>query len=194
MAFISSDEDTSYRAIERGTTRSGLKRRTNNDDLPHRPRSLEKGGSEDREGKKATKVSPEIGGPDTITNENSTDHAFTKNGKLSDQTRIRKSQPIPTSIRHTLVGGSNNTTTPRLNTDDTVRDAHESTVQNTSTARVPDTKRNIPVANYDFIKAPSHPIPRTGDDAKDISNSEKLLKALTDDQGGISHAVKSDKF
>ena len=123
MAFISSDEDTSYRAIERGTTRSGLKRRTNNDDLPHRPRSLEKGGSEDREGKKATKVSPEIGGPDTITNGNSTDHALTKSGKLSNQTRIRKSQPIPTSIRHTLVGGSNNTTTPRLNTDDTVHDA-----------------------------------------------------------------------
>ena len=45
MAFISSDEETSYRAIERGTTRSGLKRRTNNDDLPHRPRSLEKGGT-----------------------------------------------------------------------------------------------------------------------------------------------------
>ena len=95
MAFISSDEDTSYRAIERGTTRSGLKRRTNNDDLPHRPCSLEKGGSEDREGKKATKVSPEIGGPDTITNENSTDHALTKNGKLSDQHELEKVSQYP---------------------------------------------------------------------------------------------------
>ena len=103
---------------------------------------------------------------------------------------IGKNQPIPTSIIHTLVGGSITTTPPRLNTDDTVRDAQESTVQDTSTARVPDTERNIPVANYDFIKAPSHPIPRTGEDAKDISNSEKLLKALADDQGGSATPSK----
>ena len=82
------------------------------------------------------------------------------------------------------MGGSNNTTTPRLNTDDTVRDAQKSTVQDTSTARVPDTERNIPVANYDFTKASSYPIPRTGEDVKDLSNSEKLLKAITDDQRG----------
>ena len=55
MTFNSSDEDTSYHAIKRGTTCSGLRRRTNNDDLPHRKCSLEKGGSEGREGKKATK-------------------------------------------------------------------------------------------------------------------------------------------
>ena len=51
MASFSSDEDTSYRAIERGTTRSGLKHRTNIDNPPHRPRSLEKGGGEGRDGK-----------------------------------------------------------------------------------------------------------------------------------------------
>ena len=81
------------------------------------------------------------------------------------------------------MGGSNDTTTPRLNTDDTVCDAQKSTVQDTSTARVPDTERNIPVTNYDFTKASSHSIPRTGEDVKDLSNSEKLLKAITDDQG-----------
>jgi hypothetical protein len=88
------------------------------------------------------------------------------------------------------VGGSNDTTTPRLNSDDTVRDAQKSTVQDTSTARVPDTKRNIPVANYDFTKASSHSIPRTGEDVKDLSNSEKLLKAITDDQGGSATPSK----
>jgi hypothetical protein len=101
MAFNSSDEDTSYRAIERKTTRSGLKRQTKDDNLPHRPRRLEKGGGEGRAGKKATKVSRKKCGPDTITNGNSTDHALTKNGKLLNQTRIRKSQPIPTLITHT---------------------------------------------------------------------------------------------
>ena len=79
MAFKSSDEDTSYCAIERGTTRSGLKRWTNNDNLPHRPHSLEIGSGEGREGNKETKSSPKKGGPDTMPNGNSTDHAHTKN-------------------------------------------------------------------------------------------------------------------
>ena len=95
MAFKSSDEDTSYRAIERGTTRSVLRRRTKNDNPPHRPRSLEKGDGEGRAGKKETKVSPNKGGPDTIPNGNSTDHTQTKNATLSDQTRIKKLSQYP---------------------------------------------------------------------------------------------------
>ena len=79
MVFNSSDEDISYRAIKRGTTRSGLKRRTNNNSPPHRPRSLEKGGGEGRAGKKETESSPKKGGPDTIPNGISTNHAHTKN-------------------------------------------------------------------------------------------------------------------
>ena len=75
MAFKSSGKDTSYRAIERGTTRSGLKRRTNNDNLPCQPRSLERDGGEGREGKEQTKSSPNKCGPDTMPNRNSTDHA-----------------------------------------------------------------------------------------------------------------------
>jgi hypothetical protein len=91
------------------------------------------------------------------------------------------------------VGGSNNTTTPRLNTDDTVRDAQESTVQDTSTARVSDTKRKLPVANYDYMNVSSHPVSRPGKGAKDLSNSEKLLAAIVDDQGGATTPSKQEK-
>ena len=101
MASFSSDEDTSYRAIERGTTCSGLRRRTNIDNPPHRLRSLEKGSGEGRAGKKETKVSPQMGGPDTIPNRNSTDHAHTKNGTLSNQTREGKISQYPHPT-HTL--------------------------------------------------------------------------------------------
>ena len=86
MAFKSSDEDTSYRAIERGTTHSGLKRGTNNNNLPHRLRSPEKCGGEGRTGQKEIKSSPKKGGPDTMPSGNSTGHAHMKNGTLSDQT------------------------------------------------------------------------------------------------------------
>ena len=88
------------------------------------------------------------------------------------------------------MGASNYTTTPRLNTDDTVRDAQESTVQDTSTARVSDTKRKLPVANYDFTKAQFHPIPRSGKDVKDLFNSEKVLAAIADDQGQLIFAIQ----
>ena len=162
MAFKSSDVDTSYREIKPGTTRSGLKRRTNNANLPRRWRSPEKGGGEGREGKKKTKSSPKEGGPDTMLNGNSTDYANMKNGKLPDHTQIRKSHPIPASIKHILVSGSNITTTPRLNTDETLPDTQENIVRTTITARISDTKRKLPVANCDCKNVTFHPVPRSG--------------------------------
>ena len=95
MVSKGSEKDTSYRAIKRGTTRSCLKCRTNNDNLPRRPRSLEKGGGEDRAGKKETKSSPKKGGPDTMPNGNSTDYIHTKMKNFKTKHGLEKVSQYP---------------------------------------------------------------------------------------------------
>ena len=104
MTFKSSNEDTSYCAIERRTTRSGLKRRTNNNTLPHRPRSLKKGGDDGREGKKETKSSPlkKVGLTPCPTRTALITHTR-KKGNFQTKHELKKS--ANTHIHQTYTGG-----------------------------------------------------------------------------------------